>query len=161
MLTIRQIRKLDRTPSDKQLAKMGYHGAVDGGTWWSNGFVAFHEPLPPSLEAQRERDISDIVVSAETNSLPVYPVRIQSGYPKSQTRLDSPGGDSFWINTKYLLAAAKKGRNATAFFASNRYAHHPIACHNAAGELVGIIMPLSRTAENFDPEWSLQNTDMP
>ena len=162
MLTIKQLRKLDRCPSDKSLVASGRE-AIDCGEWWSNGFVAFREALPAKLTSDREADISAIVPSDNTRQ--VWPTRIQPGIPRTQTRLDGHEGKPLWVNTKYLLAAAKKGRNACTFWAGEM-SSSPLVCKDRDGATVALIMSLVGFSTTTPPEaryteWWLRNLDLP
>jgi len=164
MLTIKQLRKLDRCPSDKSLASKGRVVDCEDG-WWSNTYVAFHEPLPGSLKPERGTPIAPILKSVAGNTRQVWPTRIQPGEPRTQTRLDGHEGKPLWVNTKYLLAAAKKGRNACTFWAGEM-SSSPLVCKDRDGATVALIMPLVGFSTTTPPEaryteWWLRNLDLP
>ena len=167
MLTLKQVKKLTKSATDKQLCKEGK--VYTGETWWTNTFVAFWEKLPEGtaqdwlVKQPNPQAYERLTGMARACGIKVWPVAIQGladsleGMYKSKGDaitsqvLLSDGTESVWIDGRYLAAFLKRG--ATDFYLAPR--SKCVACHN--GHALGLVMGM----EECPHEWRLANWELP
>ena len=164
MLAPGMIRKMGKTYTDRQMTKDNrIHYQADA---WSNGFIAFKEPLPKHVDLVCDDVVEhDFWQDAETNMsldkdlTQVWPVEIRPIYDyvsnKRIVRLSNGNGMIVWLDAGYISAILKRQPTAT-FHVGYR---NTIVAKN--GQPFAMVMPmvdLDRVL--LDGEWSITNNDL-
>lgn len=167
MLAPGMIRKMGKTYTDWQMTKdKRIHYQADA---WSNGFIAFKEPLPKHLDLEYD----DVVEhdgfwsEVETNMkldkdlVQVWPVEIRPlSDSKRLVRMSDGNGMTVWIDAGYISAIYKRCPTTT-FYTSKSNA---VVARN--GHSFAMVMPLCWYNEERqqcalqDSPWSIINDDL-
>lgn len=178
MIAPNMIRKMSKTYTDRQMTRdCRIHYQSDA---WSNGFIAFKEPLPKHLaDVEHECIFHDGFWSeVETNMglvnkelAQVWPVEIRSissgdeskfaggsylsDSGKRFVRLSDGNGLNIWLNAGYISAILK--RQPTATFHTSK--SNAIVAKN--GQPFAMVMPMIGVdGLLLDSPWSITNTDL-
>lgn len=176
MIAPGMIRKMGKAYSDRAMCKDCRIHFQDGA--WSNGFVAFKEPLPKHIDTDRY-DVKehDFWSEVEKNMLmgnvqvQVWPVEIRPIYDDGMRIVRLSDGNSLdvWVNAGYLSAVLKREPTATFHTAIKAVQRNqkgaPIIAKN--GPAFAMVMPMT-----FDDdaalaramtgsEWSIVNDHLP
>lgn len=185
MIAPAMIRKLGKTYSDKAMTKdKRIHYQVGA---WSNGDIAFKEPLPKHLADVKHKCIfhDGFWSEVETNMVEgkelvqVWPVEIRpissgdeskfatgsylSDSGKRLVRLSDGNGLSVWLDAGYLSAILKRQPTATFYVANSKDLHPTKSAVVLAknGRTFAIVMPMVKDECNLqDSPWSIVNTDL-
>lgn len=171
MLAPAMIRKMGKAYTGRQMTKdkrVTYQADA-----WSNGFIAFKEPLPKHLaDAEHECIFHDGFWSeAETNMVEgqdlaqVWPVEIRPIYDydsgKRIVRLSDGNGLTTWLDAGYLSAILRREPTATFHAALKQTA---IIAKN--GKPFAMVMPIiwdtdEQKAQDLESsDWSITNDDL-
>ncbi len=181
MIAPAMIRKMGKTYTDKQMTKVKRVTYQTGA--WSNGFIAFKEPLPKHL-ADDECIFHDGFWSeVETGMVEgkdmaqVWPVEIQpiasgdeskfaigsylSDSGKRLVRMSDGNGLAVWLDAGYLGAILKRQPTATFHTAIETVQRNqkgaPVIAKN--GQPFAMVMPMA-TKFHDDSPWSIVNDDL-
>lgn len=165
MIAPGMIRKMGKTYTDRQMTKdCRIHYQADA---WSNGFIAFKEPLPKHINLEYddvvEHDFWSEMKEEHTYAIyAVWPVEIRSIYDggKRIVRLSNGNGLNVWLDAGYISAILKRQPTATFYTGRSK----AIVAKN--GRTFAMVMPLSwgdgeqQRHALQDSEWSITNTDL-
>lgn len=167
MLAPGMIRKMGKTYSDKRMTKdCRIHYQADA---WSNGFIAFKEPLPKHLAGVEHECIChdfwpEMEEEHTRESQQVWPVEIRPVHDdgKRLVRLSDGNGLAVWLDAGYLSAILKREPTATLYVAHRKGA--AVVAKN--GKAFAMVMPVTwdtdekKAQELEKSEWNITNTDL-
>jgi len=160
MLTYRQIRKLVRGFTDKQIVEQTEQLKLGPG-FWSNGVVAFFEETPAKLKGLDFIVVSDL--ACRDAGVFVWPVELR-GYATGHVYLKfvAPGPLSvWWVDARYVRAGLKRigrSKRATAFSVAT-VGHQEVLMLTYKGRTVMLLATFDMEEEEDDWEWKLVNRE--
>lgn len=169
MLTAKQIRKLAKAKTDRELTKpTSFRKACAGAGLWhdTGGTIIFAEVPDQNLVAKNLFDEIKATrvdlfqqIDARTN-VELFATEIAGIFDKEYRSaatfvrfVSADGQVQEWANAGYVVALIKRG--ATQFFASEK---HEIAARN--GRTIAIFMPMNFSEKRPEFDWSLRNEDL-
>ena len=176
MLAPNMIRKMGKTYTDRQMTKdCRVHYQADA---WSNGFIAFKEPLPKHLDLEYDNVVKhdgfwsevETNMSLDKDLVQVWPVEIRpiasgdeskfaagsylSDSGKRLVRLSDGNGMNIWLDAGYLSAILKRCSTATFYTTGSA-----IVAKN--GRPFAMVMRMVQGMKSvYDKPWSITNTDL-
>lgn len=161
MLSYKQIRKLVKPYSNKDIGYNAFKGIRISSTFWSNGLVAFFEEVPKTFENIMECNVEDLEAH-ERNTVEVWPVELrisplrpggEERYRKLSLQFMSEKGHVTWYDAKYVRAILK--RRPDKFFTNSA----EVLMARRKGETIAILVSVKLE----DPPWvcRLRNEELP
>lgn len=167
MLTTRQIKKMAKPYSNSQMTNSHQKVRYSAG-WWSNGFIAFHEPKPEkvsALEIEVSEEIPAEVASWETGAtIQVWPVELR-GNVNVETKYKSPtdqvvkfsdgNGTVQWYDARYISAILRRAPDVEFYINPGS---NFLAARN--GKPVACLAPRHSSVSRIPFDWSLSNDSL-